>query len=71
VEFTTDLYKTARQILQVYEIRPEIEEDFRQLKDFWKLKDFKSTKFNYITFYIVMTLLGYLYFQVFKNIDEG
>ncbi|WP_222428025.1 transposase [Sporomusa sp. KB1] len=71
MEFTTDLYKTARQILQVYEIRPEIEEDFRQLKDFWKLKDFKSTKFNYITFYIVMTLLGYLYFQVFKNIDEG
>ena len=71
VFLTTDLYKTARQILQVYEIRPEIEEDFRQLKDFWKLEDFKSTKYNYITFHIVMTLLGYLYFQVYKNIEEG
>nr|OZC19698.1 transposase DDE domain protein [Sporomusa acidovorans DSM 3132] len=71
VFLTTDLYKTARQILQVYEIRPEIEEDFRQLKDFWKLEDFKSTQYNYITFHMVMTLLGYLYFQVYKNIDEG
>lgn len=71
VFLTTDLHKTARQILQVYEIRPEIEEDFRQLKDFWNLEDFKSTKYNYITFHIVMTLLGYLYFQVYKNIDEG
>ncbi|SPF53534.1 conserved hypothetical protein [Candidatus Desulfosporosinus infrequens] len=71
VFLTTDVHKTARQILQVYEIRPEIEEDFRQLKDFWKLEDFKSTQYTYITFHIVMTLIGYLYFQVYKNIEEG
>ena len=50
---TTDTSKTARQIINTYELRPEIEEDFRQMKDFWKLEDFKSTKYNYITYLIV------------------
>ncbi len=63
--------RTARQIINTYELRPEIEEDFRQMKDFWKLEDFKSTKYNYITYHIVMTLVGYLYFQIYKNLDEG
>lgn len=71
VFMTTDTSKTARQIINTYELRPEIEEDFRQMKDFWKLEDFKSTKYNYITYHIVMTLIGYLYFQVYKNLDEG
>lgn len=71
VFMTTDTQKTARQIVQTYELRPEIEEDFRQMKDFWKLEDFKSTKYNYITYHIIMTLIGYLYFQVYKNLKEG
>jgi len=71
VFMTTDTTKTARQIIQTYELRPEIEEDFCQMKDFWKLSDFKSAKYNYITFHIVMTLTGYLYFQIFKNLEEG
>lgn len=62
VFMTTDTSKTARQIINTYELRPEIEEDFRQMKDLWKLEDFKSTKYNYITCHIVMTLVGYLYF---------
>ena len=49
VFMTTDTTKTARQIVQTYELRPEIEEDFRQMKDFWNLSGFKSTKYNYIT----------------------
>ena len=48
VFMTTDTSKTARQIVSTYELRPEIEEDFRQMKDFWKLEDFKSTKYNYL-----------------------
>ena len=40
------------------------------MKDFWKLEDFKSTKYNYITYHIIMTLVGYLYFQIYKNLDE-
>ena len=71
VFMTTDLERTARQIINTYEPRPEIEEDFRQMKDFWKLTDFKSTQYNYITYHIVMTLIGYLYFQLYKNMEEG
>ena len=44
------------------------------MKDFWKLEDFKSTKYNYIAyiaFHIVMTLVGCLYFQIYKNMEEG
>ena len=71
VFMTTDTTRTARQIIQTYELRPEIEEDFRQMKDFWKLSDFKSTQYNYITFHIIMTLIGYLFFQIYKNLEEG
>ena len=66
----TDTERTARQIINTYELRPEIEEDFRQMKDFWKLTDFKSIQYNYITYHIVMTLTGYLYFQLYKNMEE-
>jgi hypothetical protein len=71
VFLTTDTSKTAKQIINTYELRPEIEEDYRQIKDFWKLEDFKSTKYNFITFHIVMTLISYMYFQLFKNMEEG
>jgi len=71
VFMTTDTTKTARQIIQTYELRPEIEEDFRQMKDFWELSGFKSTKYNYITFHIIMTLTSYLFFQIYKNLEEG
>jgi hypothetical protein len=71
VFLTTDAGRTAWQMINTYQLRPEIEEDFRQMKDFWKLEDFKSTKYNYITYHIVMTLVGYLYFQVYKNLEEG
>jgi hypothetical protein len=68
---TTDTTKTARQIIMTYELRPEIEEDYRQIKDFWKIEDFKSTKQNFIAFYIVMVLIGYLFFQLYKGMEEG
>ena len=44
VFITTDITKSAKEIVRIYELRPEIEEDYRQLKDFWKIEDFKSTK---------------------------
>lgn len=71
VFITTDLAVTGRQIIKTYELRPEIEEDFRQLKDFWKLEDFKSTKYTHIVFHIVMLLIGYLFYQLYKNTEEG
>ena len=68
---TTDTTKTAGQIIKAYEMRPEIEEDYRQLKDFWCLEDFKSTKLCLIKFHIVCVLLGYLMFQIYVTTDEG
>ena len=68
---TTDTQKTASQIISTYELRPEIEEDYRQIKDFWKLEDFKSTQYNFISFHIVMTLMGYLFYQIYTTTDEG
>ena len=71
VFMTTDTSKTAREIIKTYELRWEIEEDYRQLKDFWMLGDFKSTKINVITFHIVCTLLGYAMYQIFLTTTEG
>ena len=68
---TTDTNKTAKQIIQTYELRPEIEEDYRQLKDYWLLDDFKSTKLNMIAFHIITILFGYLFFQIFTMLPEG
>lgn len=71
VFITTDITKSAKEIIQTYELRPEIEEDYRQLKDFWKIEDFKSTKINVIAFHIICVLLGYLFFQLYTSIPEG
>ncbi len=71
VFFTTDTRATAREIITTYELRPEIEKDFRQLKDFWKIEDFKSTKYNVIAFHIICVLLGYLFYQLYINGEHG
>lgn len=68
---TTDTTKSAVDILKIYSLRPEIEEDYRQLKEFWKLEDFKSTKLNVIAFHIVSVLFGYLFFQLYTMMPEG
>lgn len=68
---TTDLSKSAEDILEIYDKRTKIEEDFRQLKEFWKLEDFKSTKLNTISFHIVCVLFGYLFYQLYLMTDDG
>lgn len=68
---TTDLTKTAKSIIDTYCLRPEVEEDYRQIKDFWKLEDFKSTKLNLIAFHLVCVLFGYLFFRIYTLIPEG
>lgn len=68
---TTDLNQSAKGIIDTYCLRPEIEEDYRQLKDFWKLEDFKSTKLNLIAFHIVCVLFGYLFFQLYTMLPDG
>ncbi|MGX8852829.1 transposase [Amedibacillus sp. YH-ame10] len=68
---TTDMSKTAEEIIMMYEMRPEIEEDFRQLKEFWELEDFKSTKLNVIAFHLICVLFGYLFYQLYLNTEDG
>ena len=68
---TTNVNATAKEIILTYELRPEIEEDFRQLKDFWKLEDFKTTKYNVIAYHIICVLFGYLFYQLYINSVEG
>ena len=68
---TTDLSQSAANIIKTYSLRPEIEEDYRQLKDFWKIEDFKSTKLNVISFHIVSVLFGYLFFQIYTMLEDG
>ena len=71
VFITTDLTKSAANILKTYCLRPEIEEDYRQIKDFWKIEDFKSTKLNVILFHVVCVLFGYLFFQLYTLLPDG
>lgn len=68
---TTDLSKSAKEIIDTYCLRPEIEEDYRQIKDFWKIEDFKSTKLHLIAFHIVCVLFGYLFFQLYTMLPDG
>lgn len=68
---TTDISKKAKEIIKIYELRTEVEEDYRQLKDFWKIEDFKSTKINVILFHIVCVLFGYLFFQIYTLSPQG
>ena len=49
---------TATQIIRYYEMRPKIEEDFRQLKDIWKICTFTSTKYVFVMCQICMTFLA-------------
>ncbi|MFV0275306.1 MAG: transposase [Bacilli bacterium] len=67
---TTDMSVNAKQIIMTYELCPEIEEDYCQLKDFWMLEDFKSTKLNMITLHIIMVLFDYLFFQIYTMTPE-
>lgn len=68
---TNDVSLSCNEIIRYYEMRPEIEEDFRQLKDFWGLNNYKSTKYHIISFVILISLLGYNFYQVYKESDEG
>lgn len=68
---TSNTSLTGAEIIRRYETRPEIEEDYRQLKDVWGLDHFTSTKYKNIVFHIVMMLVAYLFYQVYRNTEAG
>ena len=62
---------SCAEIIRLYEMRPEIEEDFRQLKDFWGLNAYKSTQYHIISFVILVSLLGYNFYKVYTESEKG
>ena len=69
---TTDLTLSAKQVMRFYQTRPEIEEDYRQLKSSsWHLEGFHATRLVQILWHVVLTLLAYNLFQVFANTKQG
>lgn len=71
VVVTTNVDLTAGEIIRHYELRPEIEEDFRQLKDIWKMCTFTSTKYIMIMCHLAMTFLAYNLFNLYKKSAKG
>lgn len=69
---TTDLKLSARQIVRHYELRPEIEQDYEQLKSGgWLLQKLTTTRYSQIVFYLLMVVLAYSLYQLFANTQAG
>lgn len=62
---------SCAEIIRLYEMRPEIEEDFRQLKDFWGLNAYRSTQYQVISYVILVSLLGYNFYKIYTESEEG
>src|SRR5579859_2373869 len=68
----TDLSLSAKQLIELYQTRPEIEEDYRQLKsESWHIDVFHATRQVPILWHVILTLLAYNLFQVYANTKAG
>ena len=61
----------AARLWELYQVRPTIEERHRQLKCFWDLTNFRSTKFSLVVNQIVFVLLAYSLMQLFLLKSES
>jgi hypothetical protein len=69
---TTDLRLTARWIVKHYEERPEVEQDYEQLKSGgWLLNKLSSTRYSQIVFYLLTVVLSYSLYHLFANTQAG
>ncbi len=69
---TTDLSLSAPWIVRHYEERPEIEQDYEQLKSGgWQLKKLSSTRYSEIVFYVLTVVLSYSLYHLFTNTQAG
>ena len=65
---TTDLKLTADWMVRHYEERPEIEQDYQQLKSCgWHLQKLSLTRYKEIVLYVLTVVLGYSLYQLFAN----
>ena len=69
---TTDLSLKAKWIVKHYQQRPEIEQDYEQLKSGgWLLTRLSSTRYSQIVFYLLTVVLSYSLYQLFANTAAG
>ncbi|MDQ3254838.1 MAG: transposase [Acidobacteriota bacterium] len=69
---TTDSTLTAEWIVRHYEERPEIEQDYQQLKSGgWQLQKLSTTRYSEIVFYILSVVTSYSLYQLFSNTHAG
>src|SRR5499426_1940289 len=69
---TTDLELNAPWIVRHYEERPEIEQDYEQLKSGgWQLQKLSSTRYSEVVFYVLTVVLSYSLYHLFANTPPG
>lgn len=69
---TSDLSLKAKWIVKYYQQRPEIEQDYEQLKSGgWLLQKLSSTRYSQIVFYLLTVVLSYSLYQLFANTAAG
>ncbi len=71
VIYTTDLTKQGKEIIELYEKRMKIEEQFKQLKSNWDLCKLTSTKYNFIIFQLLATITSMGVVQLFTLLEAG
>jgi hypothetical protein len=69
---TTDRELNAPWIVRHYEERPEIEQDYEQMKSGgWQLQKLSSTRYSEIVFYVLTVVLSYSLYHLFANTQRG
>jgi hypothetical protein len=69
---TTDQKFNAPWIVRHYEERPEIEQDYQQMKSGgWQLNKLSTTRYSEIVFYILTVVLSYSLYHLFANTQAG
>ena len=69
---TTDLKLSAPWIVRHYEERPEIEQDYQQMKSGgWQLQKLSSTRYSEIVFYVLTVVLSFSLYHLFANTQAG
>ena len=69
---TTDQRLSAPWIVRHYEERPEIEQDYEQMKSGgWQLQKLSSTRYSEIVFYVLTVVLSYSLYHLFTNTQAG
>jgi hypothetical protein len=69
---TTDQRLNGAWIVRHYEERPEIEQDYEQMKSGgWQLQKLSSTRYSEIVFYLLTVVLSYRLYHLFTNTQAG